>query len=70
MTPMGVRYPNAAIASRLLGEDVTDWINRRRDAGKTWRAIQRELVDATDGVIDVVHETVRAWAKLDNGQAA
>jgi hypothetical protein len=67
---MGVRYPNAAIASRLLNEDVTSWINSRRAAGKTWRAIQRELVDATDGIIDVVHETIRAWAKLENGQAA
>lgn len=67
---MGVRYPNAAIASRLLDEDVTDWINRRRAAGQTWRAIQRELAEATGGVIDVVHETIRAWAKIENGAAA
>lgn len=67
---MGVRYPHAAVASHLLGEDVTDWINRRRAEGRTWRAIQRELAAATDGIIDVVHETIRAWAKLDNGQAA
>lgn len=67
---MGVRYPNAAIASRLLNEDVTSWINSRRAAGHTWRSIRDELARATDGIIDVVHETVRAWAKLDNGQAA
>lgn len=67
---MGVRYPNAVIASRILGEDVTHWINERRAAGKTWRAIQRELVAATDGIIDVVHETVRAWAKIPNGGEA
>ena len=65
---MGVRYPNAAIASRLLDEDVTDWINSRRAAGHTWRSIRDELARATDGVIDVVHETVRAWAKI--GEAA
>jgi hypothetical protein len=68
---MGVRYPNAAIASRILGQNVTAWINERRAAGRTWRAIQRELVDATDGIIDVVHETVRTWAKIPNdGEAA
>lgn len=67
---MGVRYPNAVIASRLLNEDVTDWINSRRAAGHTWRAIQRELADATDGIIDVVHETIRAWAKIHNGGEA
>lgn len=67
---MGVRYPNADIASRLLGEDVTGWINRRRDAGTTWRSIRDELARSTDGVIDVVHETVRTWAKIHNGEAA
>ena len=67
---MGVRYPNAAIASRLLDEDVTDWINRRRAAGHTWRSIRDELARSTDGIIDVVHETVRAWAKIRNGAAA
>lgn len=65
---MGVRYPNAVIASRLLGEDVTSWINTRRAAGRTWRSIQKELAAATDGVIDVVHETIRVWAKI--GEAA
>jgi hypothetical protein len=67
---MGVRYPNAVIASRLLGEDVTTWINSRRAAGHTWRSIRDDLARTTDGVIDVVHETVRAWAKIDNGAAA
>jgi hypothetical protein len=67
---MGVRYPNADIASRLLGEDVTGWINTRRAAGHTWRSIRDELARATGGVIDVVHETVRAWAKIRNGEAA
>jgi hypothetical protein len=70
MPRMGVRYPNAAIASRLLDEDVTDWINGRRAAGHTWRSIRDELARATDGVIDVVHETVRAWAKIRDGAAA
>lgn len=68
---MGVSYPNAVIASKLLGEDVTDWINARRADGATWRAIRDELARRTDGVIDVVHETVRVWAGLPrNGEAA
>lgn len=67
---MGVRYPNADIASRILGENVTAWINDRRAAGHTWRAIRDELARATGGIIDVVHETVRAWAKIANGGEA
>lgn len=68
---MGVRYPNANIASRILGEDVTRWINQRRADGQTWRAIRDALARDTDGIIDVVHETVRAWAKIPgDGEAA
>lgn len=64
---MGVRYPNAEIASRILGQNVTVWINDRRGAGVTWRAIRDELARSTDGIIDVVHETVRAWAHIPTG---
>lgn len=68
---MGVRYPNANIASRILGKNVTAWINQRRSEGATWRAIRDELARDTDGIIDVVHETVRAWAQIpQNGEAA
>lgn len=67
---MGVRYPNAEIASRILGQNVTTWINQRRDDGCTWRSIRDQLAKDTDGIIDVVHETVRAWAKIATGDSA
>lgn len=60
--------PSQRLASHYLGQDVRAWINERRAEGVAWRWIARELAEATDGTVDVTHESVRSWAKA--GDAA
>jgi len=54
--------PQQKLARLLLGRPVDQWIQERRAAGRSWRLITRDLYEATNGQIDVTHETVRAWA--------
>lgn len=49
------------LASHLIGRDVRDFIAERRDEHRPWRFIARDLYEATDGQIDVTHETLRQW---------
>jgi uncharacterized Ntn-hydrolase superfamily protein len=64
-------HPNETATQRLatvlLGQDVLDFIAERRTAGVAWRYICRQLAEATDGQIDVTHETLRQWES--NGKA-
>ncbi len=45
----------------ILGEDLDRWISAKRDEGRSWRLVARDLFEATDGEIDVTYETLRAW---------
>ena len=54
--------PTQRLASHLLGQPVGDWIADRRDTGRSWRLIARDLHEQTGGAVDVTHETLRAWA--------
>lgn len=58
-TPAGTATQK--LASHLLGGDVRDFIRVRRDAGRAWRFVARDLYDATAGQVDVTYETLRQW---------
>lgn len=60
-SPLNHETPTQRLASLILGQSVTDFIAARRATGTPWRLIERELRDATDGQIDVTHETLRQW---------
>ena len=51
----------------LLGQPVNTWIQTKRDAGRSWRLVSRDLYEQTNGQIDVTHETLRVWIE---GRAA
>lgn len=53
--------PTQRLASLLLEQPVADWIADRRDEGRSWRLIARELQLSTNGQIDVTAETLRSW---------
>lgn len=51
------------LATLLLNRDVREFIHERRltEPPRPWRFVVRDLVEATDGQIDVTHETLRQW---------
>lgn len=53
--------PTQQLATMLLGQSVIDWVAQRRDAGRTWRHVARDLYEQTNGQIDVTYETLRSW---------
>lgn len=55
--------PTQRLASHLLGHDVGAYIRYRREIGRSWRMLARDIYEATDHEVDVSHETIRAWAK-------
>lgn len=57
----GSETPTQRLASLILQEDVRDFIARKRDEGRPWRFIARDLHDATQGQVDVTYETLRQW---------
>jgi hypothetical protein len=62
-SPPTDQTPNQRLASLILGQPVQSWIITRRTAGRSWRLVARDLYEATNGQIDVTHETVRNWAE-------
>lgn len=62
---MPTQTPTQRLASILLGRPLSGWIEERRNEGRSWRLIARDLFDATNGQIDVTHETLRAWSDRD-----
>lgn len=53
--------PTQRLASLLLGQDVRVFIDVRRSERRSWRLIARDLLEATDGQVDVTSETLRQW---------
>lgn len=49
------------LATILIGQDVNEFIAERRNAGRAWRFIVRDLYEATGGQVDVTYETLRQW---------
>lgn len=57
--------PTQRLANILLGMDVRTFIREKRDNGRAWRFIARDLYEATNGQIDVTYETLRQWYSDD-----
>lgn len=55
------RTPTQRLADAILGRSVDEFVAERRTAGRSWRHVARDLFEATDGQIDISHETVRLW---------
>lgn len=51
------------LATLLLGQDVQEFITEKRNAGRPWRFVARDLYVATDGQVDVTYETLRQWSE-------
>jgi hypothetical protein len=58
---MATETPTQRLATLELGEDVVTFIGHRRTNGTAWRIIARDIYTATEGRIDVTHETLRTW---------
>ena len=56
-----MRSVHQHLADTILGQPVEQWITDRREAGVTWRAISRDLEDASDGKLRVTEKTIRLW---------
>jgi hypothetical protein len=55
--------PNQRLATVLLGRPVHQWIAEQRELGWSWRKIADDLKIATDGLVDVSHESIRQWSE-------
>lgn len=51
--------PTQRAANHLLDGKLEEFVSMRRSAGRSWRLIARDLMEATS--IDVTHETLRSW---------
>lgn len=54
----------------MYGEDLLEWIEAERAAGKDLRSIAAGLRWATDGAIDVTAQTVLNWSNVARQDAA
>lgn len=54
--------PLARLADNLLGGELASFIDSRRDEGKSWDTIAKELWVATGHEIDVTGVTITSWA--------
>ena len=56
----------------LLGHQgaLEEFVRSRRSAGRSWRLIARDLLEATDGQADVTLESLRNWFPDPVGQTA
>ena len=57
--------PTQQLAEMILGEPIEAWIAKQRADGIAWRIVARNRYGATNGRIDVTHETLRNWSEKD-----
>ncbi len=57
--------PTQQLVEMILGEPIEAWIAKQRADGIAWRIVARNLYGATNGRIDVTHETLRNWSEKD-----
>lgn len=64
--------PNHRLADLLLAESgpLEMFVRSRREQGRAWRLIARDLYEATEGQVDLTHETLRSWFPDDEAGAA
>jgi len=53
--------PTRKLAEILLSEPLDEFVSSRRESGKSWRVIARDLWTETDGQIDVTSMTLQNW---------
>jgi hypothetical protein len=53
--------PTHRLADLLLPTTLADFVQQRRDSGRSWRLIARDLHEETAGQVDVTAETLRGW---------
>lgn len=53
--------PTQRLAEVLLDVPLERFVADRRAARRSWRLIARDLNEATQGQVDVTHETLRLW---------
>lgn len=59
------------LAGEILKTPLADWVQERRDAGKSWSAIAAELTEATNGQVTYTRQHLfRLYAPAVNGDAA
>lgn len=60
------------LADLLLGDDgpLEEFVRSRRKDGRSWRLIERDLLDATNREVDLTYETLRSWFPDEPAEAA
>lgn len=61
--------PTRRLAELLLDEPLDTFVFSRREAGKSWRVIARDLWTTTDGQIDVTSMTLQNWFPSERASA-
>jgi hypothetical protein len=55
------RSATQQLADIVLDRPVEEYVAERREAGRSWRMVTRDLAEATGGRIDVTEVTLRSW---------
>lgn len=58
------------LADFILGRPLAEFVAERRADDVAWRRISRELLDSTDGAVDISGESLRAWFGDEQAGAA
>lgn len=53
--------PTQRLAGHLLGRPLAEFVAEQRRGGRSWRLVARDVLEATEGEIDVTGETLRGW---------
>lgn len=53
--------PSHRLADVLLPTTLAEFVSTKRAAGRSWRLIARDLLEDTEGQVDVTPETLRSW---------
>ena len=54
-----MRTPKRAPAAHLLAQPVEDWLRER--SPRSYRRLSMDLLDATNGAVDVSDRTIATW---------
>jgi len=53
--------PTHRLADVLLPTTLAEYVAGKRESGRSWRLISRDLYEETAGQVDVTAETLRSW---------
>lgn len=62
--------PVFTLTKHLLGQDPREWIASKREQGRSWRLVARDLWNATDHEVDVTTQTLQNWMRQNGDEAA